>query len=72
MKMNITLGVNFIYKSWTGYINKHWAGHKFNVSIMNIYTFENVEFTVKPHWYVNEDWDRALKMAKEYIDINLS
>lgn len=72
MKMNITLGVNFIHKSWIGYIKKHWAGHKFNVSIMHIHTKKEVEFTVKPHWYVNEDWDKAIKMAKEYIDINLS
>ena len=28
------------------------------------------QFTVKPHWYDNEDWDKAEELARQYIDLH--
>ena len=28
------------------------------------------EFTVSPHWFVNEDWEKAGQLAQQYIDEN--
>jgi hypothetical protein len=60
-----------VYKNWVGHISKNWAGHKFDIHVLHVHSDKTCDFTVKPHWYVNEDWDKALEMAKEYIDLYL-
>lgn len=69
MRTNITLGTSFIYRGWIGHISKHWSGNKFKVSITSISRSPiEYEFTVSPHWFVNEDWEKAGQLAQQYID----
>ena len=71
MRTNITLGTSFIYRGWIGHISKHWSGNKFKVSITSISRSPiEYEFKVSPHWFVNEDWEKAGQLAQQYIDEN--
>lgn len=72
MKIQVHQFTTFIYKQFVGSISQDlWCGgNKFNVSIIDTNTQKQYEFRVKPHWYVNEDYHKALRMAQEYIDEN--
>ena len=69
-KTTIVWFSTFIYKQFVGSISKdNWSGgNKFNVKITDTNNLKEYEFKVKPHWYVNEDYDKAIELAKEYID----
>lgn len=71
MKMYITTGAFFCYRNWDVHISRHWSGHKFKVYITPIVPSPiEYNFMVRPHWYVNEDWDKAKQLAMKYIDEN--
>ena len=71
MKIQVHQFTTFIYKQFVGSLSQNfWSGNKFNVSITDTNTLKEYKFYVKPHWYANEDYNKALEMAKEYIDKN--
>lgn len=73
MKTTITTSVSFIYRGWIGYVTQHWfAMNKFKVSLTAPFSCLPTEhvFTVTPHWYTNYDWEKAVQLAKRYIDEN--
>lgn len=72
--MSIIMGSSFVYRGWVGSMSKNLSG-KYVIKLMavDLQSQSVIEhtFKVSPHWYDNEDWEKAGRMAQQYIDTHI-